>query len=97
MDRVFKYKLNLADRQTLQLPRASSILSVMEQHNNIVLYALVDDENAEHNDVEAVELFIVGTGQPFMYADESEFIGSVSTYDGDLVWHIFRRVHTMDG
>ncbi len=50
MDRIYKYKLNLVGRQTLQLPCAANVLSVIEQHNDIMMYALVDDENADHYD-----------------------------------------------
>lgn len=97
MQRIFKYGIELVDRQTLCLPRGAEILSVINQRNNIRMYALVDDENADHGDLEDVEIFVVETGRPFMYADESVFVGSVSMHNGKFVWHIFRRIYELDG
>ena len=55
----------------------------MAQGNQVVLYALVDDEEETRPNV----IRIVGTGNPFMDFDECEYLGTVQQYK--FVWHIF--------
>ena len=91
MNRIYKYTLELVDKQTIELPRKAEILSVLTQRDNVVLYALVDDGDVDPHDLEAIEIRIVGTGHAFVDRDEYVFLGTVMHYDGDLIWHIFRR------
>lgn len=86
MIRIFKYILDIVTDQTLGLPVGSKILTVMEQNDDVVLYALVDDEE---KDIAEHEIRIVGTGHPF--PDCHYFIGTVSTCAGSLVWHVFEH------
>jgi len=85
MKTVYKYTLDLVDLQVIQLPYDSTILSVAEQFDQIVLYALVDPAEtlvAEHT------IRIAGTGhtikQPHVH-----FIGSIVLEAGHLVFHVF--------
>jgi hypothetical protein len=39
--KIFKYNLEVTDEQTLKLPPGSRVLSVINQRDNIVLYAFV--------------------------------------------------------
>ena len=43
MKRIFKYPIPVADHSQLDLPRDARILSVTNQREEIVLYALVED------------------------------------------------------
>jgi len=86
MNRILKYELDVIDRQTVALPIWSSILSVIEQDNRVVVYALVDDAITETRD----KVFrIVGTGHPFPDHEECTYLATVSTFGGSLVWHVF--------
>lgn len=89
MERIFKYVLEIADSRVLDLPEGSKILSAMVQRNETVLYALVDD------DVQTMyghTIRIVGTGHPFPDCREHYYLGTVSTHDESLVWHVFEHV-----
>jgi hypothetical protein len=88
MKRIFKYELSITDVQTLDLPHAARILSVMEQQNNIVLYALIDDEETV---IHGHTIKIVGTGHPFPDCDAWDYLGTVQQYGGVFVWHIFEN------
>lgn len=88
MHKIFKYKLDITDEQTIEFPAGSRILSVIEQDNNLVVYALVNDGIDE---IERKLFKIVGTGHSFWYTEQWTYLATVSTYDGNLVWHIFIR------
>ena len=87
MERIFKYQLDIVDEQTLNLPYTAKILSVIEQHNKVVLYAAVDDEHEPHQRL----IRIVGTGHPFPDIEQCVYLGTVSTHDGHLIWHVFEE------
>jgi hypothetical protein len=89
MERIYKYTLEIEDSQVLELPEGSKILSVMAQRDRVVAYALVD--SAAKKTVGHI-IKIVGTGQDFPDCREHFFLGTVSTRDGDLVWHVFEHV-----
>ena len=89
MIRIFKYTLDIVDEQTLNLPTGSKIVSVIEQNNDVVLYALVDDEE-KHTNGHVIR--IVGTGHPFPDCGEHFFVGTVSNHAGSRVWHVFEHV-----
>jgi hypothetical protein len=40
--KIFKYVIPITDESELQLPAGAQILSVMEQRNEIVLYAIIN-------------------------------------------------------
>lgn len=88
MKRMFKYELTIVDEQTIDLPVSAKFLSVVEQHGEVVLYALVDDEETAKR-IEERRIRIVGTGHPFPDYEECEYLGTVLQHGGTLVWHIF--------
>lgn len=77
------------DYQTLDLPEGSKILSVLEQNNTIVLYALVDI------DIESTDVYniaIKGTGHNFQKElEDYTFLGSVNLVGGALIFHVFYK------
>lgn len=87
--KIFKYKLDITDMQSLDLPIGSDILSVVNQDNTLVLYAFVNtDQPKEKRHIE-----IIGTGNPIdkdmvIYR---EFIGTVVM--SGPVWHVFERIY----
>ncbi len=91
--KIFKYPLEITDDQTIKLPHGARILSVMNQHDNIVLYALVNDKEKK---IESVSTRIVGTGHDIDFFIPAagfgggyKFLGTVSLYDGKLMFHVF--------
>jgi len=91
MKKIFKYKLDYMDHQEhiiIDIPMPAKILSVSEQNNIAVIYALVDDER----ETTPVDVLIVGTGYPIRdNIDTYDFIGTVKLDDGKYMWHIFYR------
>jgi len=86
MKRIFKYPLKADDRQVIAIPKGSKVLSVIEQHEQIVLYALVEDSELAHTDLKVI---IHGTGHPAYDVSDFEFVGSVKLCHGTLVFHVF--------
>lgn len=84
---IWKYTLE-EHVNDLALPKGYEILSVVEQHNNITLYCLVNPEEEK----EDVQFLMVGTGWniPDGASDDMKFIGTVLTTNGLLVWHVFK-------
>jgi len=84
--RIYKYPLEIVDHQFLVLPEGAEILSVAEQNDYIVLYALVDEKETE---LDEIPIKIIGTGNPVENIEGYEFIGTVKIYGGKLVFHVF--------
>lgn len=88
MKTIFKYHLDIKDLQILDLPLGSRILSVLNQNENLVLYA-------EHNTLEKCceqrHIRVVGTGYYYDSPFKLEFIGSVSFHGGSLIFHVFEE------
>jgi hypothetical protein len=89
LNKIFKYTLNITDTQMLDLPFKSKILSVMEQNNNIVLYAVVN----EHQGImDKYTIAVIGTGNPISIdIDKYTFLNTVKLHNGTLMFHIFYK------
>ena len=84
--KIYKYTLEITPHQTLELPKGSTILSVANQYERLVLYASVDTEEAISTS--EVDVFIVNTGD-IIDARANEFLGTVMFGDGEYVAHVF--------
>lgn len=84
---VFKYLLPVSDEVYVAMPEGAKVLKVAEQHNQICVWALVDqDEDVCENR----KFRIAGTGHPMKASDDYEYIGSVVNFNGrNLVFHVF--------
>jgi hypothetical protein len=88
MKRIFKYPLQVVDSQKLTIPASSKILSVQNQNEEIVLYALVDDTiTLTHT----YQIIIHGTGHQADDVLDFNFLGTVSMHGGRLMFHVFTR------
>lgn len=90
MNKIFKYKLENVDQQTIEIPLPARILSVVEKDDDIVLYAIVDDDK----DIPkiSVDILVIGTGDVVennigIYT----FVGTVELFGGQEIWHVFYR------
>lgn len=82
---IHKYPLEICDEQQISLPRGYEILSVIEQFGVPVIYAKIDTEETK---IEDVWIRIFGTGHP-IDEDYYNYLGTISTKNGSLIWHIF--------
>ena len=46
MRRILKYELEVSDNQVLEIP-SDNILSVQEQNDKVIVYALIDTESTQ--------------------------------------------------
>lgn len=83
--KIFKYTLAITDHQTVSLPSGYKILSVGNQREELVLWALVPTTNVPHV---AVLIWIHGTGNSILPGESEKYIGTVQMGNG-LVWHVF--------
>lgn len=93
MQTIFKYPLKefVYEPQEIELYSGSSILSVIEQDRQIVVYALTDPEEAESGSKRTFMFKVVGTGwdHAAMQIDLTgfAFLGTVKV--GGFVRHVF--------
>lgn len=90
MNKIYKYKVENVDQQTIEIRLPARILSVMEQDDDIVLYSIVDD----NKDVPTipVDILVIGTGD--LVEDHIglyTFLGTVKLFDNKEIWHVFYR------
>ena len=84
---IWKYPLEVTDYQELELPKGAKILSVGESRDGeLALWALIPHGPLEK---EKRKFRIAGTGHFITPSETQNFIGTVITNDGFLVWHIF--------
>ena len=84
---VYKYPLDITDRQSVCLPLGAQILSIQAQNNTLMLWAMVDPDQV----AQSVVLQILGTGNPAQVSHRAKHIETVQMPTG-LVWHIFKEV-----
>jgi len=87
MNAIYKYELSEEKIQWVSLPLNSTVLSVVEQHEKIVMYAIVD---SEQENTQEIEFLLLGTGQIFNYVfDDYTFLNTVNLSGGSLMFHVF--------
>ena len=83
---IYKYPLEIIDKQVILLPAYARILTVQAQHNAPYLWALVNPNLP--NEV-PVTIRMFGTGHSIKDSDGLAYIGTFQILEGDLVFHIF--------
>lgn len=84
---IWKFNLEITDKQTIHMPNGAHILSVQEQSGELCMWAMVDPEE----EYMPRKFRIFGTGHPIdLDGDNSGFVGTVQCKNG-LVWHVFAR------
>ena len=81
---IWKYPLELTDRQVIEMPYDSEIIHIGEQNGQLTLWALVD-ENEEQKEQRAV--LVYGTGHPIIFGPAHRHVGTAQV--GPFVWHVF--------
>lgn len=92
MRKIFKYQLEIVDYQIIDIKRPAISLSVAEQYDGIVMYAMVDDNEESI----PIDVRMIGTGHPIKDdIDSYKFLGTVKLARGELMFHVFTR-HSKD-
>lgn len=82
---IFKYVLDPADMQEIQMPVDSQILSVSVQFDQICIWALVQPNEIKT----ARRIYVCPTGSEADGLQRMKFLGTVLMHGGNLVFHIF--------
>lgn len=84
MNLIYKYKLDIADRQAIDLPVNARIIKCEEVFNDVFIWAIIKAENA----LEKVEFAIYGTGHP-LPDDPGIYLNTLILNKGSFVIHVF--------
>jgi len=84
---IWKYELELTDKQFINIQKEAELLSVQTQNGKPCLWAMVKTDN--RTEQRCFEIF--GTGHSIPLGIEREFIGTFQMSDGALVFHLFER------
>lgn len=83
---IYKYKLEMLERQTRRIPSPQRFLSAQLQGNKICLWYEVN-EHPSSDCYDDIEFMIVGTG--YRSPNDALYLGTVQT--GEFVWHVYAR------
>lgn len=84
---IYKYTLEIVDKQVIQVPKSSRALYVVEQHNKPVLYVLAYDTFINY--LESITIRCLGTGHFTDLDPASRQLGVVNLNAGILMFHFF--------
>lgn len=85
---IWKFPLQIIDRQKVPMRQSADILSVQFQGSQLVLWAMVDEDAPTKS--RFIEIF--GTGHPMpqlVPQSERRFLGTAQDPKTGLVWHVF--------
>lgn len=88
MKSIYKYKLEIVDRQEIQTFKFCSVLSVDVQNDDIFIWLMVDKNESKQK----ISINIFGTGMEihdnfYVGHEHNTFVGTVQL--NGFVWHIF--------
>lgn len=86
MKTIWKFPIKVTAEQKVKMPFDSKIIAVQVQHGEITLWAEVLEQSPPLD--RTIEIF--GTGHR-MSAAPRNYIGTVQTMGGSLVWHVYER------
>jgi hypothetical protein len=81
---IYKYRHAITDRQVVEMPAGSEIITVGFQRGKLCMWAKAYRGSAE---VRRQVISIVGTGHLYDVADAGHYIGTAIS--DTLVWHVF--------
>jgi len=84
MKRIWKYELEITDKQIISIPSVLKILSLQTQRGVPCLWVEIDDEFIKRD----VTIVMFGTGHQ-MDTIERCFVGTFQTMNGSLVFHVY--------
>lgn len=86
---IWKYPLQLVDKQVIDMPYGAKLLTVQVQHEIPCVWVAVDQPEPIFK--APVTFWIVGTGRqiPMEAVTKSGYLGSFQLDGGHLVFHVF--------
>lgn len=84
MMKIWKWSIEITDRQTLMMPAGAKILDVQVQDTDVALWALC---NPDMPNVPR-DIAIYGTGN-HVPDSPGQYLATVQTHNNKLVWHVF--------
>lgn len=85
---IYKYTIDPI-HLVVPMPKGAMVISAHSQHNKMCVWAIVDPEETELEDITFV---ILGTGINFDMTDNLRFIDTLYLDNGYLVFHIFEDI-----
>lgn len=86
MRTIWKYPLDVADRQSILMPGAARVLSAQTQRDGCFLWAVVEPDAPQR----LIAVHIAGTGHPLPGdIDQFRYVGTMQISAGALVFHVF--------
>lgn len=92
MPRIYKYRLKNADAQTVTLPVDSEILSIQNQENHPVMWALIPQDAEDAIEFEDRTIKTFGTGHYVPSDPNLKYISTTQFNNGSLVFHYFEQL-----
>jgi len=88
---IYKYVLDIVDAQEITLPYVAQIISVCEQRNKLVLYALVSTDKELRQIIHRIRIIETGGTHADGFIRAHRFIGTVSIDGGMSMYHVFEE------
>jgi len=88
MNKIYKYELEVATSQTVEMPSGAEVLCVQVQDGKPRLWAMIDPDYAMR-EYKTIEVY--GTGHP-IEPGERKYISTFQLRDGSLVFHVFEKL-----
>lgn len=85
---IWKFKISVG-LNNIEMPKGAEPLSVQNQHEQSVMWALCDPKET----AEMRRFLVVGTGHSFN-TEKVKYIGTFQSDDGNYVWHLFELVNS---
>ena len=85
---IWKYRIPIEDRFTMELPKDSMVLDVKIQDEQPTMWILVETEA----NLEKRYFRIFGTGHKFETIANLKHLGTIQMWNATLVWHIFEEI-----
>lgn len=92
MKTIWKYRLDVADEISVEMPVGAKVLTARDQGDDICVWALVDQDQMQ---MRAKTFIVVPTGRQI---DEAglRYVGTAYVRGGMLIFHIFEKVGEED-
>lgn len=87
MNTIWKFPLEITDKQTIVMPAGAQPLSVQVQNGAPYVWAQVNDSAGERD----ITFFVQATGAPYNrpLRMSVNFLGTIQMNEGALVFHVF--------
>lgn len=94
---IYKYEIVLGVKDHhIDIKGFIKVLSVVVQHNKLMLYAIVDPDNST---ISRLPVYVKGTGwvltDDIWCTQSIMFAGSFVVCNGDYVWHVWYDTNTI--